>query len=138
MQRLRDRHSHLFEKDLVQQQGASHGGGNRYIEELQHRLSALEEENVALRRSVEEGAEALKKEKLKRTTTAAHALLGEEGGGAGAGAGAGAGGSPAVTGHVKVLQDRLAVQDRELATLREQHVDQVEQIEVRSSEKEIQ
>lgn len=120
LQQLRDRHSQLFAQDLHKQQGGG-GSNNRYVEELQHRLSALEEENTALRRSLERGDEALKEEKLKRTVAVAKHEEGTAGGEEG---------SPAVTGHVKVLQDRLATQEKELLGCREENVDQMEQIEV--------
>lgn len=113
LQKLRNKQSQIFEHDLHRQQQ----GGNRYIEELQHRMTTLEEENTTLRRNVETLEESLNAEKLKSASRA--------GGGADA-----RGDSPAITGHVNVLQDRLKTQEKELISYREQNADQVEQIEV--------
>ena len=115
LEKQQEKYSKLFEQDILKQKQ----GGNRYIEELQHRLSAVEDENSKLRSSLESVEQDLKAEKLKKMKDTNR---GDDAGNVG-------GDSP-IKGHVKVLKDRLSSQEKELVSLREQTVDQVEQIEV--------
>lgn len=92
--------------------------GNRYVEEVQHRLQALQGENEGLRGAVESLEEELRVEKSKDKEATAVSSFKHKQAGEGEG------------GLVKVLQDRLKVQETELLGLREQRTDHVEQIEV--------